>query len=191
MSDTDPNGSANERFGGAAPLAGFGWNQFAQPERPARKKIKSIEASVDPQRRGKPSRATCEIEQHGAFPEALHQLDSFKRFQRADQYSSANASLFAGNIQHKVHAVVEIDVHMPMPQKKRAVAGCRAAKMMSCGIAWRVTLRLHDASTEPSLGQLAHHNFSNEKPRKLQRVAGKFFSSEAAKFEMRGFHGHG
>jgi len=32
-------------------------------------------------------------------------------------------------------------------------------------------------------------DFADQKPRELQSVAGKFFSSEAAKFEMRAFHG--
>ncbi len=191
MSDTDPNSRGNDRFGGATPHVGFGWNQFAQPNRPTRKKVKSIEASVDLQRRGKTSGAACEIEKLGAFPVALHQLDSFKRFQRTNQDAAADTSAFAGDIQHKVHAVVEIDVHMPMPQKKCAVARCRAAKMVSRGISRRIALRLHDASAEPAFGQFPHHNFSYEKLRKLQRVAGKFFSSEAANLEMRSFHGHG
>ncbi len=191
MSDSDPNGGCNKRVSGTTPLAGFGWNQFAQPNRPARKKIKSIEASIDSQRCGKPSRAACEIEKLSAFPVALHQLDPFKRFQPTNQNSSANASLFAGNIQHKVHTVVEIDVHMPMPQKKSTVARRRTAKMMSRWIARRIALRLHDASAKPPFGELAHHDFSNEKTRKRQRVAGKFSSSEAANLEMRSFHGHG
>ena len=146
MSDPYPNGSYNERFGGAAPLVGFGWNQCAQPKRPARKKIKSIEASVNSQRSCESPGTACEIEKLGASPVALHQLDSFKRFQRTNQDSAADTATFAGNIQHKVHAVIEIDVHMPMPQKKCAVARRRTAKMMPRGISRRVALCFYDAS---------------------------------------------
>jgi len=146
MSDPYPNGSSNERFGGAVPLVGFGWNQYAQPKRPARKKIKSIEASVNPQRSCESPGTACEIEKLNAFPVALHQLDSFKRFQRTNQDSAADTATFAGNIQHKVHAVIEIDVHMPMPQKKCAVARRRTAKMMPRGISRRVALCFYDAS---------------------------------------------
>jgi hypothetical protein len=118
MSDPDANRCGDLRFGRASLLACFGRNQHAQPNRPARKEIKAIEASVDPQRRGKAPRAAREIEKLHAFSVALHQLDSFKWLKRANQNSSANASPFAGNIQHKVHAVIEIDVHVPVPQKK-------------------------------------------------------------------------
>ena len=48
----------------------------------------------------------------------LHKLDSLKRLQRANQYSAANARALAGNIQHKVHAVIEIDVHVAMAEKE-------------------------------------------------------------------------
>ncbi len=85
---------------------------------PTRKKIKSIEASVDPQRGGKPSRAAREIEKLGALSVALHQLDSFKWFQRANQDAAADTGAFAGDIQHKVHAVVEINVHVAAAEKK-------------------------------------------------------------------------
>jgi hypothetical protein len=73
---------------------------------------------------------------------------------------------------------------MAAAEKKGAVARCRTAKVMSSRITGRIALRFHDSAAEPPLRQLVHHNFSNQKPRKRQCVAGKFFSSEAAKFEM-------
>ena len=60
---------------------------------------------------------------------------------------------------------------------------------MPCGIARRIAFRLHDPPTHPPFGQIADHDLANQKPRELQSVAGKFFSSEAAKFEVREFHG--
>lgn len=62
--------------------------------------------------------------------------------------------------------------------------------MMPCGIARRITFRFHDTAAEAPLGQLVDNNLADEKPRQLQRVAGELFSSEAAKFERRAFHGY-
>jgi len=118
MSDPDANRSVDRRFSGADALAGLRRNQNPQPNWPARKKVETIEASVDPQRRRKPPRAAREIEKLLALSVALHKFDPFERFQGADKHAPANASTFAGNIQHKVHAVIEIDIHMAVPQKK-------------------------------------------------------------------------
>jgi hypothetical protein len=118
MSDPDANRCGDLRFGRASLLACFGRNQHAQPKRPARKKIKSIEATIDTHRRGESPRAACEIEKLHALSVTLHQLDSVKRFQRTNEHATANAGLLTGNIQHKVHAVIEIDVHVPVPQEK-------------------------------------------------------------------------
>jgi hypothetical protein len=118
MSNTDANCSVYRRFSGEDALAGLGRNQNPQPNWPARKKVETIEASVDPQRRRKPPRAACKIEKLLAPSVALHNLDPFKRLECANKHAAANAGSFAGNIQHKVHAVVEIDIHMPVPQKK-------------------------------------------------------------------------
>lgn len=70
------------------------------------------------------------------------------------------------------------------------VARCRAAKVMSRGIARRIAFRLHDTPADPSLGHVVHDYLSDEKPRQLQRVAGKLFSGEPAKFERCAFHGY-
>jgi len=118
MSDPYANCSVYRRFSGDASFAGPGRNQNPQPNWTARKKVETIQASVNPQRRRKPPRAACEIEKLLAHSMALHKLDPFKWFERANKHAAANACSFAGNIQHKVHAVVEIDVHMAVPQKK-------------------------------------------------------------------------
>ena len=56
-------------------------------------------------------------------------------------------------------------------------------------IARRIALRFHDSPAEPPLRQFADDDLADEKPRKFQRVAGQFFSSEAANLERRAFHG--
>jgi hypothetical protein len=60
---------------------------------------------------------------------------------------------------------------------------------MSSRIAGRIAFRFHDPTAKPSLRQIVNHDFADQKTRELQSVAGQFFSSEAAKFEMRAFHG--
>jgi hypothetical protein len=88
-----------------------------------------------------------------------------------------------------VHSIIEINVDVSMPEKQRAVAGCGAAKMMPRGITWRIAFRFDDPAAKPSLGQIVDHDLADQKPGELQGVAGKFRSSEAAKFEMCAFHG--
>jgi len=63
--------------------------------------------------------------------------------------------------------------------------------MMPRGIARRICFRFHDSSAEPSLRQIMDNDLADQKPRQFQRATGKLFSSEAAKFETRGFHGYG
>jgi hypothetical protein len=62
--------------------------------------------------------------------------------------------------------------------------------MMAGRIARRIAFRLYDAAAEPPLGQVVDNNLADEKSRQLQRVEGKFLSSEATKFEWRAFHGY-
>lgn len=118
MSNTDANSSVDRRFSGAVARTRLGRNQNPQPNWPARKEVETIQASVDSQRRRKPPRAACEIEKLLTLSMALHEFDPFKWLERANKHTAANASSFAGNIQHKVHAVIEIDIHMAVPQKK-------------------------------------------------------------------------
>ena len=115
MSNPDANSSVDRRFSGAAVLADLRRNQNPQPNWSARKEVETVEASVDPQRRRKPPGTASKIKKLLALPVALHKLDSFKRFEGANKHATANAGTFAGNIQHKVHTVIEIDIHMPMP----------------------------------------------------------------------------
>jgi hypothetical protein len=89
-----------------------------------------------------------------------------------------------------VHAVIEINVHMAVPEKQRMVARRRTAKMMACRIARWIALRFHNPAAEPSFGQFMDNNLADEKPRQLQRVAGKLFSGQAANFEGRTLHGY-
>jgi len=120
---------------------------------------------------------------------ALHDLDSFERLNRANQYSAACARAFARNIQHEVHAVIEIHIHMPMPEKKRPVPPRGPSKMVPCGISWRIAFRFHNPSAEPPLRQIANHDLSDEKSRKRQRVARKLFPGNAAQFDGKAVHG--
>jgi hypothetical protein len=61
--------------------------------------------------------------------------------------------------------------------------------MMSRGIARRIAFRFDDPSAEPPLRQIMDDDLADQKSGQFQRVAGKFFSSEAAKFEVRACHG--
>src|SRR5208282_306538 len=108
---------------------------------------------------------------------------------RANQHATANASPFARNIQHEVHAVIEIDIHMAMPQKKRMISLRFAAKMMASGIARRIAFGFHDPSTEAPFRQIMDNDLADDKSGQLQRIGRKLFTSEAAKFERRPSHG--
>jgi hypothetical protein len=61
--------------------------------------------------------------------------------------------------------------------------------MMPRRIARGICFRFHDSSAEPPLRQIMDNDFANQKPRQFQRATGKLFSGEAAKFELRAFHG--
>lgn len=61
---------------------------------------------------------------------------------------------------------------------------------MARGIARWIGLRLYDPAAEAPLRKLVDNNLADEKPRQLQRVTGKLFSSEAANFEARTLHGY-
>ena len=63
--------------------------------------------------------------------------------------------------------------------------------MVSCGIAWRIAFRFHNSPANPPIRQFANHDLSDQKPRKFQCVARKFFSRYPAEFEGRAFHGYG
>ncbi len=119
VSDANPHGTCNSTFRGARPPRPIRlWiSQCSEPKRPARKQVKSIEASVNPQGRRQPPRSAREIKQRLALPVTLHQVNSFERFQRTNQNAAANAGFFARNIQHEMHAIVEIHVNMSMPQE--------------------------------------------------------------------------
>jgi len=118
MRNADAHSGANSHFRSAARLPGFRRHDHAEPEWPTRKEIETIEAMVDPERSGEPPRATRKIAKLHALPMPLHQRDAFQRFQRANQNASANSRGLARNIQHEVHAIIEIDVHMAVPEKK-------------------------------------------------------------------------
>src|SRR4029077_4271375 len=169
-SDADANCARNTHVCFGSLTSGFGKHQHAKPERPPRKKVETIQTSVDPERCGKPPWPAREFEKLRAISMPLHHLDAFQRFQRANQHPSANAGTFAGNVQHKVHAVIEKNVDVTVAQKKCAVARRRTPKVVSRGIAGWVAFRLYDSATEPALWQIVHHDLSNQKPRQFQRV---------------------
>ena len=118
MSDADANCARNTRVCFGSLTSGFGKHQHAKPERPVRKKVETIQTAVDPERCGKPPRPAREFEKLRGLSMLLHHLDAFQRFQRANQHPSANARALAGNVQHKVHAVIEINVDVTVAEKK-------------------------------------------------------------------------
>lgn len=191
MRDPDPHRGPNSHF--RRPqlpiLARPRTPQFSEPQRSARKKIKSIESSIDSERRREPPRPAREITKLFTLPMSPHQLNSFQWLERSNQNASAHSRPFARNVQHEVHAVIEIHIHVPVPQEQRPVPLRLSAKVMPRGITRRITLRFDDSPAQPALLQFVHDDLPDQKSRKFQRVAGKLLVRDSADFKKRAFHG--
>jgi hypothetical protein len=63
-------------------------------------KIKPIERTINPQRRGEPSRSSGQVAQALNPAIAPHDGDSFERLERPDQDARSNSRSLTGDIQH-------------------------------------------------------------------------------------------
>ena len=103
----------------------------------------------------------------------LHQVDSLKRLQRAQQHSCADPWLFSRDIEHVRRPVDEVNVSKPPAQEQGAVPCRLSAVSMPARIAWGVCLRFHNAAANPASPHFADDRLSNKISGKLDRIDGQ------------------
>ena len=137
-------------------------------------------AAVDLQGLREPSRAAREIEKARGLAMPLHELDALEGFERTDQDGRGHTLGFADNVQHEVRAVVEENVDVAGRQMHGTDTRSRAAKMMPCGIARRISLGFHNAAAYAASGQVVDHHFANQETRELDGTGRKFRAEQPA-----------
>jgi hypothetical protein len=102
----------------------------------------------------------------------LHPLNTFERFESADQDAAAYVWDFGADVQHEVIAIGEVDVRVSSAQKHRAIAGSWSAKVMCGGIARRVGFGLNDAAAKSAGGMFADNDFADQITGQVYSVGG-------------------
>ncbi len=143
---------------------------FAKPEFFILAEIDAIMAAIDLQRLREAAWAAREIQKPSGFAVALHDLDSFKRLQRANQNGGGGFRGLAHYIEHEVSAIIEKNVDVAGSQIHGANTRRRSTKMMSGGIARRISFGLHDAPADASGGQIVNHYFADQESCELDGV---------------------
>jgi hypothetical protein len=123
--------------------------------------IDSIDLPVDPQRGSQSTGTTGQVPQPGGASIALHLIEAFQWFERADEHAPSHTADLAADVEHEMIAVGEVDVCMTAPQEQRAIAESRAPKMMGGGIAGGIGFGLHHAPNHPTLGRFANDDFTD------------------------------
>lgn len=141
-----------------------------EPERAFPAKVEPVERAIDPERLGKPSRSSRQVAQALGSPIALHDRDSFERFERPDQDAGANALRLARNIQHPGNAVGEIDIGVAALEEERAIARRHAPVGMSRRIADDIRLGFDDAADCRAFGQFPRQQLADEKAGERGRI---------------------
>src|ERR1700689_1779817 len=83
----------------------------------------------------------------------LHPVDAFERLEGAEQDAFADACAVAGQVEHVVIAVNEVNVRMPPFAKKRAVARRHPSRRVAGGVTDDIGFCFDDASAEPYMRQ--------------------------------------
>jgi len=141
-------------------------------------------AAVDAKRGGEASWAAGEVDKPRRLAVALHDCQSLKRFDSADEDGSSDACGFADDIEHEVRAIVEENIDVPPGEIHRANAGSRAAEVMPGGITRWIGFRFHDAAAEAALRQIMNDDFSDEEARELYRGDRELGPADAANIEI-------
>ena len=110
---------------------------------------------------------------------AFHVVHALKRFERADQDTSTDAGWFASDVEHEVISVTEVDIGMSMTEKQGAGPRGRSTKVMSGGIARRVSFGLHDAPDQDAERVTSDQDFSDQEARQRHGADREFGTPEA------------
>ena len=164
-----------------------GMVDFAEPEFFVCAEINAIVAAIDLQRLREASRTAREIQKLGGFTMALHDFDSFKRLERANQNGRGGFGRLANDIEHKVRAVVEENVNVAGSKIHGFDARGGPAEMMPGGIARRIRFGLNDAAADAAGGKFVHHDFADEEAREFDGVLGKFGAVNPANGSLSSF----
>jgi hypothetical protein len=180
--DTDSKGFANA----TSRMVGY-----AKPKRAGPAEVEAIVAAVDLQGGGEAPGAACKVEQASGFAVALHNFDTFQRFERADEDCRSGSRGFTDHIQHEVRTVIEKNVDVTLMEIHGADARSGSAKMMAGRVAGWIGFCFDDAAADASLREIVNDNFSNKEPGELDGVVRKFGTAQApdVEFRMRRFRG--
>ena len=178
------NADADGFSDGANGMAGF-----TQPEGAGGAKVEAVVAAIDSKSGGEASGAAGEIEKPSGLAVALHELETLKRFEGADEDRGGGFLRFAHDVEHEVRAIIEKNVGVAMGEIHRTNARSRAAEVMSGGIAGRIGFRFHDAAAEASRGEIVDDDSSDKEASETDSVGGKVGAAETAngEFGRRGF----
>src|ERR1700674_733085 len=154
---------------------------FAQPERAGSAEIQTVVAAVNLKSGSEASGPAGEVEEPNGPALALHELDAFKWFERADKDRGGGSSRVAHHIEHEVRAIVEKNVGVAGSEIHRTNARSRAAEVMPGWIAGRIGFRFHDAAAESARGQIVDDDFSEQEASEFDGVRRKFGAAEAPK----------
>jgi hypothetical protein len=147
----------------------------SQPQSTGRAKIHAIVTFVDAQSTGQPARASRQVAiACSPWISSSHELNSFHRLQRPQEYSCPNPRHFAANVDEPARAIRKMNVRMAAPQEKRPIARPQSAKRVPGGISGRIGFGFYDAAAHPAIGNLMHQSLADQKLRQLQCVDRQF-----------------
>jgi len=150
-----------------------GMSDGAEPERTGSAEINAIVTAVDLESGGEAARAAGEVEKASGFAMSLHECNSVKGFESADENGGGGSGRFADYIEHEVRAVVEKNVGVALGEIHGADARRGATEMMAGGIAGRIGFGFDDAATEASGGEIVDDDFADEEAGKSDGARGK------------------
>ena len=106
----------------------------------------------------------------------------FERLERTDEHSLADPGFLAGNIQHRPHAIGDVDVGVAASQEHRWIAPGEAAKGVARRVALQIGLRLDDPPGEPLAVELMDKRAADQETRQRDRVERKIAPLQPAVF---------
>src|SRR5215469_2893103 len=145
--------------------AGHGIVDRAKPEFFVRAEIDAVVPAVDLQGLREAPRPAREVQEFRGFAMPLHDFDAFQRLERAYQNGGGGFRALAHDVEHEMGAVVEKNVDVAGSQIHRTDSRRGSPKMMSGGIARRISFGLDDTPADASGGKFVHHDFADQETR--------------------------
>ena len=153
---------------------------FAEPEFFVFAEVHTIMAAIDLQSLREAAWAAREVQERCGFAMALHDCDSFERFEGANQDGGGGFGRLAYDVEHEVRAVIEKDVDVAGGEVHGFDARRGPAEMMAGGITGRVGFGFDDAAADATGGEFVDDDFADEETRELDGVRGKFGAANPA-----------